>query len=694
VPRPVVQDIPSTPHFPFLAGAFRLSRWGIPYFASTVGVNEAANYLLLTNEIPGSEEINWQLEELYQRDVDWPRVERSIVPYLRNQEAPQFFNSITIALVPFSPSQRRIEPDFGSSDVWSPPGVSQPDRFERTLDIGPLSFGFWNDWQSPEDAGFQSGELRWNTTEVMGVAIDGQHRLAALKSLSAGSPPTLADTRVPVLFLVFDPQLGYVAPEAQSIVELLRVLFIDLNKHAQTVSRARQILLDDRDPHAVCLRSVVGTELTEDLNELSLPEPRLPLSLVDWHREQAKFDDGPYLATVLGIDWIVSEVLGGRPISDYTDYNAVKKQLQRLRNQLGIDLSQEWSRVQELEDVRLSPFGYRSDELEAISDAFSYVWARPISELLTRFAPYSEYLAVRINDGSLSLDFQHWYRLYERQAGDVYAGRANDEYRQFLSRLSSREQPISEEFFKRRLREHEENKKGNLAFNVVFQRALVAGYLEYSKIDHAAILELEEYGYEDDSLPDFDIDIPDDADSQVDEEFEDLSEVDYEAPLSPSAALRERALRRAEEYVASLNRLVEAWPDLLSVNASFPHGESGELGYFWAGTLRKAEGGIDFTQGASSRAKELLFMVAAMRLYDNTFGPDERSDFEEFWSWSFEEGGPSVINRFARSVKRFSNSEGSAAGRILRARDAEYEYERAVEEAFWRLKHVWEVMEL
>src|SRR5690606_14325219 len=120
-----------------------------------------------------------------------------------------------------------------------------------------------------------------------------------IKSFVRGNPGIRSqNSRVPVILLLFDERVGFAAPEERPTVELLRGLFIDLNKNAQTVSRARQILLDDRDPHAVCVRRLVGSQLREDLNELGGSEPRLPLALVDWHREQAKFDDGPYLSTV------------------------------------------------------------------------------------------------------------------------------------------------------------------------------------------------------------------------------------------------------------------------------------------------------------------------------------------------------------------------------------------------------------
>lgn len=700
--RLTVQDVPATPHFSFLYGAFRLSKWSVPYFASTISLEEAARDLHLTTDIPGAEEINWKLDELYQRDLDWPRVERNIVPYLRKQDAPQFFNAITIALLPYDQEQSRLLSDFGSGPDWTPPPLAASDRFKQTMDVGPLSFGFWEAWQKPTDQGFWSGEFRWNTNEVFGVAIDGQHRLAAIKSFASSTQGSkVSDTRVPVIFLLFDHRVGFETPEEKPVVELLRALFIDLNKHAQTVSRARQILLDDRDSHAVCVRRLVGEQMEASTNELSKSPPRLPLALVDWHREQAKFDDGPYLATVLGLDWIVSQVLGGRPIADYTDYSAVLRQISQLERQLGISLSSARERISQLESTQLSPFVYRDEELDRIRDGFARVWSRPLCELLTKFQPYADFLSRRVEDGSLSLEFQNWYRLYERAESDQYAGRATIEYKQFMGRLSSREDnPIGEPTLKGKLADLEDAKSGNLAFNVVFQRSLILAFLEFWKIDEGALAELEELAEDSEEYPDFGA-VTDDlvADAVIAAE-DPVTEEDYKADDDELAAVQsqqrllgERAVERSEQFLNFINRLVARYEEILQVGAVFT-AEDGGAHSFWLGTLRKAEGGIDFTQGASKRAMDLLFIAAAMCLYDQAVDPNQDSDFEEFWSECLEGSGTAVSNRVGRAIRRYAGRETGAAGRILSARDEEFDEDAAIEEAFIRVKFMWDTLEL
>src|SRR5262249_1906519 len=146
----------------------------------------------------------------------WPRVEREIVPYLRSAEKPQFFNSLSIALLPYDLDAAELAPDFDESRNWQPPDLADSERFARLLRIGPITFGFWEDFNSPGDAGFSLGQIRWNPDQVFAVAIDGQHRLAAIKRIAdddTGRRARLAETRVPVILLLFDPAVGYVTPD-------------------------------------------------------------------------------------------------------------------------------------------------------------------------------------------------------------------------------------------------------------------------------------------------------------------------------------------------------------------------------------------------------------------------------------------------------------------------------------------------
>jgi hypothetical protein len=315
-PKAPVKHQATTPPFDFLYGAFNLNKWTIPYFMVNMTIREAAEYLRLPSELPGSEDIDWKIAELFQRDIDWKRVKLGLVNnYLASKDNPHFFNALTIALLPYDNVHNSRLDDFESFSSWQPPEMT--DVYEKFVEVGPIRLGFYDETAEPGTDGFLIGRMQWNPRQVFGVTIDGQHRLAALKLLVEGNAGHIDSTRVPLILLILDKRSGYLNPDNRPIVEMLRALFIDLNKHAEGVSRARQILLDDRDAHAFCVRQLMGAGLAANVSELQESAPRMPLALVDWHSEQAKFDTGPYLTTVLGLDWLVSQVLGKTP-RDYT----------------------------------------------------------------------------------------------------------------------------------------------------------------------------------------------------------------------------------------------------------------------------------------------------------------------------------------------------------------------------------------
>ena len=698
--RQSVQDVPTTPHFNFLYGAFQLSKWTIPYLSTNLTVHDAANSLNLTSELPGAENIRWAIDELFQRDIDWPRVEQQVLPYLRNAEEPQFFNSITVALLPFDGTTGELRESFSNHGSWRPPPLTDGDaRFEKQMTIGPVSLGFWEDWEETHEAGIGSGQLRWNPDEIFGVALDGQHRLAALKALAknTGTGVQLQSTRVPIILLLFSEDLGFKAPASNTQIGLLRKLFIDLNKHARTVTRARQILLDDRDPQAICVRQLVSRELSDNLDDLVAAPPRLPLSLIDWHSEQAKFDVGPHLTTVLGLDWIVGRCLNISPIKDYTNYADVRRQIVRLRRSLDLTLDAAYDRVEHLQSTQLSPFTYSDAELREISAAFTSIWSAPLCHILTGISCYGDLISLRRETHSLSLDFQHWYELRIKADADKFEGEAKQEYRRLLGRFSSRQHdPIVEAALESIIEEIDAFKNDILAFNVVFQRAVIEAFLEYAKIGSEQVEELALVSDEDE-LDDIDFDDPTWSEDESNDDIPDdpFDSTDVAATVPHEHGLSGRISARAGEFVAALNLLLENWPEILNLYCSFEAQEDEESHriQFWLGTLLRAEGGVDFTQGASRRAKDLLFAVAALWLYDDRTEPGSGSDFDEFWALCDDPDAPAVVKRIVRAIRRFSGEDG-AAGRIIRSRDEDYTEQSGIDEAYWRLRAIWEVLEL
>ena len=636
-----------------------------------MSLSDAAKSLRLAG-FPGSDEVTWRLDELYQREVDWPRVERKIVPYLRAADQPQFFNALTIALLPTGHSLSDTEHAFAGTRSWRPPKLNEPERFEKILTVGPITCGYWSNWAQFAQAEARTGQMRWNPDEVFAVALDGQHRLAAIQQFAEnpGIPDDqLRATAVPVIFVALDRRFGYVAPGATSLVDVLRVIFIDLNKHATPPTRARQILLDDKDPTSVCVRALVGETVAGDTADLVAEPPRLPLALVDWHTEQAKCEEGPYVTTILTLDWAITALLGAKPVRNFMDYDAIRQQVQALARWLYIDMTQALERLDALELIELQPFSYsdssENNELEQITGAFQRIWNRPFICLLTEFAPYRDLIALR-SAGSFTLDFANWYRLYHRKNRDRHRGRATREYDDLMNRMKTRQlSPVGEKWLRDLLHEdiEEAHKTHCLAYNVVFQRAYFLAFSDWLRV--------------------------------ADQDLEQIRGSDVEDPGEDEAGVSDEAAfvrERAHQFVRCMNALVDSAPDILHVQYLFEP-DGGAERRFWLGTLFTGTA-IDFTQSASQRGKEVLFWVVAMQMYRERRAPGEESDFGELWA-DIQDADLNYTKKLRASVRRFAErAEGSAGSRILKARQEDFNRDESWEEARARMKWLWDLMTL
>ncbi len=694
--------------FAFLYGSFDGPGWSIPYFTMSPKFQDAADALKTTSDLPDADQQEWKLEGLFQRDIQWPRVENEIRPYLRQEANPAFFNSITIAMVPYDDLNNVLLDDFSSFEGFQPPQFENPDAFAKLLNIGPIALGWYEDWNDiqSEDAG-QQGAMQWNLDQVHGIAIDGQHRLAAIKQIME-SPVQAAKfrfARVPVIVLIFDKRLGFRKPEEasdRSLLELVRSLFVDLNKHARQVHRTRVILLEDGEPHARCVREVLTEGISKDIADLFADEPRLPISLADWHSENAKFDKGPYLTSVLQLDWIVSQVLGRKNVSDYMSHNSVVLELATLQRSLALDLRPARDRVKANEQDAI-PFGYTATEVNSIASAFRGLYTKSLCHMLSAFRPYKELINLRLNQGSFGLEFQHWHFLDKRRGNQP--GMADHEYHNWITELAGRPgDDWTEDAFQEWKRSIEGLKDDNLAFNVNFQKAYFSAWLEYRKYERH---EFDEVENEEIHLPDgeyFDeveAPNPDDGSPLTEEDMD--SEVGADPLSIPSVA--DNLLISTTHFVDAMNRLVDGLPDILRSNCLIPvdqldlgNGRKSISPSFWGGSLYKTDDQtLDYTQAASDRAKDLLFMIVSMITFDNLNEPDQESVFEDFWLPLFaEDGRPGFLSRIKRAVDRQVRPGGQAGlgARILGQQERDYDEDLAKAEIEVRLKYVWDTIGL
>lgn len=416
--------------FDVMFGSYEVGRFRVPYMICTLSADECDSHLNLASEDAELTLASGKVEELFQRDIDHERVAQMADQYLSAGNAsqrPPFFNSITIALL-----YRGAGKDIA-------PTKSQHDDHPHQLECGPALVRWYQSHSEepgiPRPGSF--GTLYWNKYGVKAVAIDGQHRLAALQLLAQRNPAAAKKIRVSLIVLLLDEKFG-VKADGKSQIELMRSLFIDLNKHAQRVSRARQLLLDDSEPLAVSLRATIGPELrfqATQVKDENLPigsagefSAKLPLSLVDWHGEQrAKVDTGPYVVSVLGLEWALeqlckskrfgnrmvdlaplsenAELLNGTPQQAKEYFIGVREKLASwLRATPEIDKG-----IRQAESNRVS-FHPDSDTVRIMGESIAATWGPAITKLICTAAPYRRLVDHAITHSLLNGQFSAWYQ--------------------------------------------------------------------------------------------------------------------------------------------------------------------------------------------------------------------------------------------------------------------------------------------
>ena len=238
------------------------------------------NWVSLISDISGSE--RWPVRDLFQRDVDNSRVESELLPYLQDSDKIKFFNPLTLTVLPMK--------KHGTTVLGKMPQVNEYDREEagRTwtyLEREPYYRVGWVA-DNPQYAVFQ-----WNDTRSRLVAIDGQHRLSALKRFlrdeRVASHPDFMEWRIPVVIVSFRAGRQSADSSSPSVLEVVRSIFVYINTEAKEVNEARKILLSDRSVNAVCTQELLERSHANDLLPKSQRDVgRVPLLFYDWRGEE------------------------------------------------------------------------------------------------------------------------------------------------------------------------------------------------------------------------------------------------------------------------------------------------------------------------------------------------------------------------------------------------------------------------
>jgi len=296
-------------------GEYSLSAYvRVPYFSALMDLKRVTKELKTHEEVTPSLDNSYNLVELFQRNIDPVRVSREIVEgYLKNPNKLKFFNSLTFVLLPKDPLGRILADfqDVEGSDPAIP--YDGQDEFDSFFSNASATKSVFGGVQFVSTQAASLSRLRWDSNTVDAVAVDGQHRLKALKLWMEGNNNELAEiarrTRVPVIFLLLHESVGFVtgASTSTGIRTIAREIFTDLNKNAKEVDLATQIILDDRSLASCCVRSMITEGTCSD------HETRLPLSLLRWQDANNRFDQRYFLNALVNLHLIVEDVLDLNP---------------------------------------------------------------------------------------------------------------------------------------------------------------------------------------------------------------------------------------------------------------------------------------------------------------------------------------------------------------------------------------------
>lgn len=480
-----------------LFGAFQVEGARLPYFTCVMSFADVASAFRLSEDYAKYRTQNWELQELYQRSLDRERVHDMASSYLQSGSGrPAFFNSLTIALAA-GPELAKLPVeivDFKGAASYSLPGLAL--SAQRTELVDGLKV--------PASGAF--GRAAWaNCEDMMAVAIDGQHRLAAIQKFAKTNRQQATSSYVSVIVVLFDKQVGFRSTAVGSPVEAMRSVFIDLNKHAVPVSTARNLLLDDASAHAACVRSLMSKQLAlspikagagknkigTEQRQLGEFDRSIPLALVDWHGEKnSKIDEGPYITSVLALNWWTGRLLKA---------NGTKKYAWKLPGRFDPDAEHPYRAFAELakqvdmapatlkrikdcsEAIPVKSFHFTDGEIKEVGAAFGKRWGGAVVTLLCTLAPYRAVVQKRCDTGSVEPKFTQWYQCFDDYKPFIKAkGDVADEFAQRLDSTAKelRQQGISAEDFRKLVQEIEALKKKNIFFLLVAQRALLIAFTE------------------------------------------------------------------------------------------------------------------------------------------------------------------------------------------------------------------------
>jgi hypothetical protein len=271
---------------------------------------------------------NWPISKIIQREIDSTRVKNIDEGYIRSNRKVKYFPPIIVALLP------KVGPQLADNFTFEESSESIANAknlmFERSI-FKSINEDFYKTvFNKAKNTSFTAGiyvlelfknsnyfTLSWDTEKYYAIAIDGQHRMSALIE-SYKIDKSIGNYKQDVIFL--DLSLKSKA-ESLSPVNIVRTIFIDINKNPRQVTRSRQILMDDLDTSALLVQALVN----DDDDQGNRRGKYLLPQTIDWYSEDQKFEL-PYTTSIINLWEIINtELLSGASLNSLEDFKSIQK---------------------------------------------------------------------------------------------------------------------------------------------------------------------------------------------------------------------------------------------------------------------------------------------------------------------------------------------------------------------------------
>ena len=259
--------------------------------------------ITLIENIKGSDQ--WDVRDLFQRNVDRHRVDKEIIPFLKDKSSTKFFAPLVLVLLPMEDGEK-------VSNTLKEINSEQPSEGFINHNLGDfIQFA-----EYVEDSAFSS--VKWNREKIKLVAVDGQHRVTALKTILHDDrrDPLVDSMKIPVLLIGFSksstPNDSNFVP---TLLDEVRKTFVYINNKSQQINESRAILLDNEDINSIAVQEIVQNAHDND-KEANETLKGIPLSIYDWRGEERNGKPIPGPASIFSVkeikNWFLFYILGDK----------------------------------------------------------------------------------------------------------------------------------------------------------------------------------------------------------------------------------------------------------------------------------------------------------------------------------------------------------------------------------------------